>query len=66
VEWQIGSTHGSGARGPRFDSHPDPDGFIGSLISLLSDFKMISLNCNIGGRLRAVPALDEVVHPAAK
>jgi hypothetical protein len=37
VEWHIGSTHGSGARGPGFDSHPDPDGFIGSLISLLSD-----------------------------
>jgi hypothetical protein len=24
VEWSIGSTHDSGARGPGFDSHPDP------------------------------------------
>jgi len=23
VEWYIGSTHRSGARGPGFDSHPD-------------------------------------------
>jgi hypothetical protein len=30
VEWHIGSAHGSGARGPGFDSHPDPDIFIGS------------------------------------
>jgi hypothetical protein len=37
VEWRIGSTHGSGARRPGFDSPPDPDGFVGSLISLLSD-----------------------------
>jgi len=27
VEWRIGSTHRSNARGPGFDSHPDPDGF---------------------------------------
>jgi hypothetical protein len=40
VEWRIGSTHGSGARGPAFDYHPDPDGFIGSLISLLSDNRL--------------------------
>ncbi len=36
VEWGIGSTHGSGAIGPAFD----PDGFIGSLISLLSDNRL--------------------------
>jgi hypothetical protein len=40
VEWRIGSKHGSGARGPGFDSHPDPDGFIGSPISLLSDNRL--------------------------
>jgi len=40
VEWRIGSTHGTGARGPGFDSHPDPDGFNGSLISLLSDNRL--------------------------
>jgi len=28
LEWHIGSTHGSGVRGPGFDSHPNPDGFI--------------------------------------
>ncbi len=36
VEWHIGSTHGSGARGPGFDCHPDPDGSIGSPIFILS------------------------------
>ncbi len=30
----------SGARGPGFDSHPDPDGFTGSPISLLSDNRL--------------------------
>ncbi len=40
VEWRIGSTHDSGARGPGFDSHPDPDGFIGSPISFLSDNRL--------------------------
>ena len=29
VEWRIGSTHDSGARGPGFESHPDPDGIFG-------------------------------------
>ncbi len=24
MEWHIGSTHDFGARGPGFDSHPDP------------------------------------------
>ncbi len=37
VEWRIGSTHDSGARGPGFDYHKDPDGFIGFLISFLPD-----------------------------
>ena len=37
VEWRIGSTHDSDAIGPGFNYHPDPDGFIGSPISLLSD-----------------------------
>jgi hypothetical protein len=40
VEWRIDSTQGFDARGPGFDSHPDPDGFIGSLISLLSDNRL--------------------------
>ncbi len=40
VQWHIGSTHDSGARGPGFDSHPDPDGLIGSPISLLSDNRL--------------------------
>jgi hypothetical protein len=38
--WRIDSTHDSGARGPGFDSHPGPDGFIGSLIYLLSDNRL--------------------------
>ncbi len=29
----LGSTHDSSARGPGFDSHPDPDGFFGNLPS---------------------------------
>jgi len=40
AEWRISSAQGSVARGPGFDSHPDPDGFIGSLISLLSDNRL--------------------------
>ncbi len=40
VEWRICNAHGSGARVPGFDSHPGPDGFIGSPISLLSDNKL--------------------------
>jgi hypothetical protein len=31
------ANHDSGARGPGFYSHPDTDGYIGSIISLLSD-----------------------------
>jgi hypothetical protein len=30
VEWRIGSTHDSGARGPGFELHPDPDGIFGN------------------------------------
>jgi hypothetical protein len=33
VEWQIGSTHDSGARGPGFNSHSDANGLIGNLSS---------------------------------
>jgi hypothetical protein len=40
TKWHIDSTHDSGARGPGFDSHPGPDGFIGSLIYLLSDNRL--------------------------
>ncbi len=49
VEWRIGSTQDCNARGPGFNSHPDPDGFNGSLISLLSDndFKTNSFTCNL-------------------
>ena len=42
VEWHFGSTHNSSRRGPWFDSHPDPDGFIGSVISLLLDNVLIN------------------------
>jgi hypothetical protein len=38
VEWSIGSTHDSGARGPGFDPTPKPrTAFLETLISLLSD-----------------------------
>jgi hypothetical protein len=39
VEWHIGSTHDSGARGPGFDSHPDPGWHFNgkTLVPLLSD-----------------------------
>jgi hypothetical protein len=40
VEWHIGSTHNPRVRGPVFDSHLDPDGFIRSLSSLLSDNRL--------------------------
>jgi hypothetical protein len=39
-----------GARGPGFDSHPDPDGIFGILSSPFfqtTDLKMISFICNI-------------------
>jgi hypothetical protein len=47
--WHIGYTNGSAARGLGFNSHPDPDGFIKYLISLLqtTDLKTISLICDI-------------------
>jgi hypothetical protein len=31
----LGSRYDSGARGPGFDSHPDPDGFFGNLLWFL-------------------------------
>jgi hypothetical protein len=42
AEWRISTTDSvaQGARGPVFDSHPDPNGFIRSLISLLSDNRL--------------------------
>ncbi len=33
VEWSIGSTHDSGARGPEFNPTPDPDGIFWKLAS---------------------------------
>ncbi len=49
VDWRIGSTQGSDARGPWFDSHPDSNGFIGSPSAFFqtTDLKTISLICNI-------------------
>ena len=44
----LGSTHDSSARGPGFDSHPDPDGFFGNLPSPFfqtTDLKTISFIC---------------------
>ncbi len=46
----LGSTHDSSARGPEFDSHPDPDGFFGNLPSPFfqtTDLKTISFICCI-------------------
>jgi hypothetical protein len=42
VEWRIGSTHNSGARGPGFDPHPDPGWHFNrkTLIPLLSDNRL--------------------------
>ncbi len=42
VEWRIGSTHNYGARGPGFDSHPDPGWHFNgkTLIPLLSDNRL--------------------------
>ncbi len=45
-----GSTRDSGARGPGFDSHPDPDGIYGKLSSTFfqtTDIKMNLFICNI-------------------
>ena len=47
MEWRIGSTHDSSAREPGFDSHPDPDDFIGSPLFQTTDLKMISFICDI-------------------
>jgi hypothetical protein len=44
---ECGSTHDSSARGPGFDSHPDPDGFFGKLSSPFfqtTDLKTIIIN----------------------
>ncbi len=42
MEWCIGSTHNSGARGPGFDTHPDPGWHFNgkTLIPLLSDNRL--------------------------
>ncbi len=42
VEWRIGSTRDSGARGSGFDSHPDPGWHFNgkTLIPLLSDNRL--------------------------
>ncbi len=42
VEWRISSTHDSSARGPGFDSHPDPGGIFNEKThnSLLSDSRL--------------------------
>jgi hypothetical protein len=39
VDWRIGSTHDSGARGPGFDSHPDPGWHFNGKNSHLPSFR---------------------------
>jgi hypothetical protein len=51
VEWRIGSTHDSSARGPGFDFHPDPgwhfNGNLSSPFFQTTDLKTISIICYI-------------------
>ncbi len=51
VEWRIGSTHDYGARGPGFDSHPDPGWHLNGKTIIpffqTTDLKMISFICYI-------------------